>query len=62
MSWVKELVEEYKLDDPTEGNDYGEFTNSDLQQLYYSLIEEGILRRGCTGYRRYDRGNRHCRY
>jgi hypothetical protein len=41
MSWVKELVEEYKLDDPTEGNDYGEFTNSDLQQLYYSLIEEG---------------------
>lgn len=41
MDMVKKLVETYNIDNPTEGNDYGEFTNSQLQQLYYDLIEQG---------------------
>jgi len=42
MDIMKELVDKYDLDDPTEGNGYGEFNNSDLQQLYYDLMESGL--------------------
>ena len=42
MDIMKELIDEYNLDDPAEGNDYGEFSNSDLQQLYHDLIESGL--------------------
>ncbi|MFC1865581.1 DUF2202 domain-containing protein [Chloroflexota bacterium] len=42
MDILKELIDEYNLDDPAEGNDYGEFSNSDLQQLYHDLIELGL--------------------
>jgi hypothetical protein len=41
MDIMKELIDKYNLDDPAEGNDYGEFSNSELQQLYHDLIERG---------------------
>jgi hypothetical protein len=42
MDIMKELVDKYNLDDPVEGNDFGEFSNSELQQLYNALIERGL--------------------
>lgn len=42
MDILKELIDKYDLDDPAEGNDYGEFSNSDLQQLYHDLKELGL--------------------
>lgn len=42
MDIMKELIDKYNLDDPAEGNDYGEFSNSDLQQLYHDLKELGL--------------------
>ena len=42
MDIMKELIDKYDLDDPAEGNDYGEFSNSDLQQLYHDLLESGL--------------------
>jgi len=42
MDIMKELIDKYNLDDPAEGNGYGEFSNSDLQQLYHNLIESGL--------------------
>lgn len=41
MDAVKTLLERYELDDPTAGQDYGEFTNPDLQSLYDQLVAEG---------------------
>jgi len=41
MDAIKNLLDKYGLDDPTEGMDIGEFTNQELQNLYYQLIEEG---------------------
>ena len=41
MDVIKNLLDKYGLDDPTEGMDIGEFTNQELQNLYYQLIEEG---------------------
>jgi hypothetical protein len=41
MDAIKKLLDKYDLDDPAEGNGIGEFTNQDLQNLYYQLIEEG---------------------
>ncbi len=41
MDAVKTLLERYELDDPTVGQDYGEFTNPDLQSLYDQLVAEG---------------------
>jgi len=41
MDSIKRLLNNYGLDDPAEGNDIGEFTNQELQNLYYQLIEEG---------------------
>ncbi|MFC1846519.1 DUF2202 domain-containing protein [Chloroflexota bacterium] len=42
MDIMKELIDKYDLGDPAEGNDYGEFSNSDLQQLYHDLTELGL--------------------
>lgn len=42
MDIMKELIDKYNLDDPAEGNGYGEFSNSDLQQLYHDLKELGL--------------------
>ncbi len=42
MDILKELIDKYDLDDPAEGNGYGDFSNSDLQQLYHDLIESGL--------------------
>jgi hypothetical protein len=41
MDAVKTLLDRYGIDDPTTGNDIGEFTNSDLQALYDELVELG---------------------
>jgi len=41
MDAIKKLLDIYGLDDPAEGMDIGEFTNQELQNLYYQLIEEG---------------------
>ena len=41
MDIMKVIINEYKLDDPAEGKGYGEFSNSDLQLLYGSLLESG---------------------
>jgi len=41
MDAIKILLDKYDLDDPAAGNDIGEFTNQELQNLYYQLIEEG---------------------
>lgn len=42
MDILKELIDKYDLDDPAEGNGYGDFSNSDLQQLYHDLVESGL--------------------
>jgi len=41
MDAVKKLLDKYNLDDPAEGQPEGEFTDSDLQDLYVSLTETG---------------------
>lgn len=41
MDSIKNLLDKYGLDDPAQGNDVGEFTNQELQNLYYDLISEG---------------------
>ena len=41
MDIMKELIDKYNLDDPAKGNGYGEFSNSELQQLYHDLIGRG---------------------
>ena len=41
MDIMKELIDKYNLDDPAKGNGYGEFSNSELQQLYHDLVERG---------------------
>jgi hypothetical protein len=43
MDAVWNLMAKYNLADPTEGNDAGEFTNPDLQELYDSLTEQGSI-------------------
>lgn len=35
------LLNKYDLDDPAEGNGIGEFTNTDLQAVYNSLLNQG---------------------
>ncbi|MGI2335258.1 MAG: DUF2202 domain-containing protein [Dehalogenimonas sp.] len=41
MDIMKELIDKYNLDDPAAGKVSGEFSSSDLQQLYSDLIELG---------------------
>jgi hypothetical protein len=41
MDSIKNLLDKYGLEDPAEGNDIGEFTNQDLQNLYTTLVNEG---------------------
>jgi hypothetical protein len=41
MDIVKTLIDEYKMSDPVGNNDFGVFTNHDLQQLYYDLTKQG---------------------
>ena len=43
MDIMKELVDKYKLENPVAGNDYGVFSNSDLQTLYVNLINKGSV-------------------
>jgi hypothetical protein len=38
---VKILLDRYSLDDPAAGNAAGVFTNSDLQSLYTTLVDQG---------------------
>jgi hypothetical protein len=42
MDIMKELIDEYNLNDPAEGKDYGEFSTGDLEQLYSDLVELGL--------------------
>lgn len=37
MNIVKELIDTYGINNPAEDNDYGEFNNSELQELYNEL-------------------------
>jgi len=41
MDAIKNLLEKYGLDDPAEGKEIGEFSNQELQNLYYDIISEG---------------------
>ena len=41
MDSIKQLLDKYSIDDPTQGNDIGVFTNLELQTLYNQLISEG---------------------
>jgi hypothetical protein len=41
MDIMKELIDKYNLGDPAKGNGYGEFSNSELRQLYHDLVESG---------------------
>ncbi len=41
MDAIRNLLTAYDVDDPTIGNNIGEFTNSDLQTLYDELVETG---------------------
>lgn len=41
MDALAVLIERYGLDDPTLGSDRGEFQNSELQNLYNELVEQG---------------------
>ncbi len=41
MDSIKVLLDQFSLDDPVGENDYGEFENQDLLDLYNSLIESG---------------------
>jgi mono/diheme cytochrome c family protein len=38
---MKELIDKYNLGDPAAGKGYGEFSNSELQQLYHDLVARG---------------------
>ena len=40
-SAVKLLLDRYSIEDPVQNNDIGIFTNSELQELYNSLVERG---------------------
>ena len=42
MDAILNLLNRYELDDPAEGNEIGEFTNEDLQNLYDELIARGL--------------------
>jgi len=41
MDSIKNLLDRNGLDDPAEGKEIGEFTNQELQDLYYDLVSEG---------------------
>jgi len=41
MDAMVSLIERYKLEDPANGKDKGEFTNQKLQQLYDELVAQG---------------------
>ena len=41
METVKLLIEKYNLEDPAENKGIGEFSNSELQDLYNELVAEG---------------------
>lgn len=41
MDAILNLLNKYGLDDPAEGKEIGEFTNSDLQELYDDLVLRG---------------------
>ena len=41
MEAVKLLIEKYNLEDPAENKGIGEFSNSELQDLYNELVAEG---------------------
>jgi rubredoxin len=41
MGILKAVMDKYNITDPSDGNDIGEFTNSDLQKLYSELVAQG---------------------
>ena len=41
MDIMKEIIDQYSLGDPAKGRDHGEFSNSDLQQLYFDMVKRG---------------------
>jgi hypothetical protein len=41
MDIMKEIIDQYSLGDPDKGLDHGEFSNSDLQQLYFDMVKRG---------------------
>jgi len=43
MNALLNLLKKYKLPDPAAGNEIGEFTNTDLQTLYNTLLAKGEL-------------------
>ncbi len=43
MSFVKDLLDTFKLDDPVKTNENGIFTNTVLSSVYNRLIEQGNL-------------------
>lgn len=43
MDALKTLLDRHQINDPTNGNDQGEFTDETLQKLYSDLIEKGEL-------------------
>ncbi len=43
MDAIKNILDRYGLEDPTQGNGRGEFTDSHIQELYNSLIAKGLL-------------------
>lgn len=43
MSFVKELLDTFKIEDPVKSNDAGSLTNADLSEVYSRLVEQGNL-------------------
>lgn len=41
MNAIRTLLKRYGVEDPTIGNDIGEFSNADLQELYDGLVDSG---------------------
>ncbi len=41
MDIVQQMLDKYGFDNPIKYNDYGEFDNEDLQELYQELTEQG---------------------
>jgi len=42
MDAILTLLNRYKLEDPAEGKDVGDFENDELQELYNQLVEDGM--------------------
>jgi hypothetical protein len=43
MTFVKDLLDTFKVDDPVKSNERGGFTNSELSSAYFRLIEQGNI-------------------